>query len=145
MTGGTVEETRAPLIEGSAEFVRTTQAALALLEKGDPERARLVRGHIERITGLGNRDVWRLGRTTLYGPDRQAITRPVSHAWVDRRRKQCFVAPSIWHTAADDDAALRRYATILVHEAAHLYLNTQDEAACNAEMQATQALLTPVA
>lgn len=130
-----------PNIEGPAEFVQATEAALELLRTGDPARAQLVATHLAHVTGLGHRDIWRLGRTTLYGRDRQAITRPVAHAWVDRRHRQCFVAPSIWQIAPGDAAALRRYATVLVHEAAHLYLNTEDEAACNAEMKATQALL----
>lgn len=130
-----------PILEGNAEFVRNTQAALALLHASDPERATLVLDHIQTVTGLGRREFWRLGRTTLYGRDWQALTRPVDYAWVDRRRRHCFVAPSIWQMAPNDEVALRRYAAVLVHEAAHLYLNTEDETACNGEMQAAQALL----
>ncbi len=130
-----------PILEGPAEFVRNTQAALALLHAADPERATLVVNHLETITGLGRREFWRLGRTTLYGRDWQALTRPVDYAWVDRRLRHCFVAPSVWQVAPNDEAALRRYAAVLAHEAAHVYLDTEDEAACNSEMQAAQALL----
>ncbi|MGI8913142.1 MAG: hypothetical protein ACR2JY_05015 [Chloroflexota bacterium] len=129
------------VLEGSAEFVRNTEAALAMLQALDPERAALVVSHLLTVTGLGRREFWRLGRTTLYGRDWRALTRPVDYAWVDRRLRRCFVAPSVWQTAAGDEAALRRYAAVLVHEAAHLYLNTEDEAACNAEMQGAQTLL----
>jgi hypothetical protein len=130
-----------PVLEGSAEFVRNTQAALTLLHASDPERAALVVAHVRTVTGLGRREFWRLGRTTLYGRDWQALTQPVDYAWVDRRQRHCFVAPSVWQMAPGDDAALRRYAATLVHEAAHVYLDTEDEAACNAEMRATQSLL----
>ena len=130
-----------PILEGSADFVRNTQDALAVLAASDPERAALVVAHIHTFTGLGRREFWRLGRTTLYGRDWQALTRPVDFAWVDRRQRHCFVAPSVWQIAPGDDAALCRYAAVLVHEAAHVYLDTEDEAACNAEMQATQMLL----
>ncbi|HEV7216506.1 MAG TPA: hypothetical protein VGP33_15430 [Chloroflexota bacterium] len=129
------------ILEGSAEFVRNTQAALALLQRFDPQRAALVLAHIQTVTGLNRREFWRLGRTTLYGRDWQALTQPVDYAWVDRRQRHCFVAPSVWQVAPGDDAALRRYAAVLVHEAAHVYLDTEDEQACNAEMKATQALL----
>ena len=130
-----------PVLQGTAEFVRTTQAALALLRASDPDRATLVLDHFQTVTGLGRREFWRLGRTTLYGRDWQALTRPVDYAWVDRRQRHCFVAPSVWQTAPNDEASLRRYAAVLVHEAAHIYLDTEDETACNAEMQATMDLL----
>jgi hypothetical protein len=133
-----------PILEGSAEFVRNTQAALALLRASDPARADLVVSHIRTVTGLGRREFWRLGRATLYGRDWQALTRPVDYAWVDRPQRHCFVAPSVWQIAPGDDAALRRYASVLVHEAAHVYLDSEDEAACNAEMRAAQALLAGV-
>lgn len=133
-----------PILEGPAEFVRTTQAALALLQASDPARAALVADHIQTVTGLGRREFWRLGRTTLYDRDWQALTHPVDYAWVDRRQRHCFVAPSVWQIAPGDDAALRRYASVLVHEAAHVYLDSEDEAACNAEMRAAQALLAGV-
>jgi len=35
----------------------------------------------------------------------------------------------------------QRLVALLVHEAAHVYLGTKDESACNAKMQATQDLL----
>lgn len=133
-----------PILEGSADFVRNTEDALALLAASDPGRAALVVANIHTVTGLGRREFWRLGRTTLYGRDWQALTRPVDVAWVDRRQRHCFVAPSVWQIAPGDDAALSRYAAVLVHEAAHVYLDTEDEDACNAEMKATQALLAGV-
>ena len=43
----------------------------------------------------------------------------------------------------DDAVALRRYASVLVHEAAHLYLDTDDEDRCNAEMRAVSGLAYP--
>ena len=131
------------LLDGPPDFVRATKAALALLHAGDPRRAALVAASLRRISGLDRRGLRRVGRATLYGRDRQALTRPVDYAWVDRREGRCYVAPSVWQAAAADPAALRRYAGILVHEAAHLYLDTHDEAACNAEMRAAESLLTP--
>lgn len=124
------------VIEGAPEFVQRTEAALTLLRAGDPERAALVEQHVRCITGLGRRDAWRLGRATLYDRNWRALTRRVEYAWVDRRLRQCYITPAIWQTPADDAAALRRYASVLVHEAAHLYLDTDDEDRCNAEMEA---------
>ena len=131
------------IVEGTPEFGRSTEAALALLRAYDPERAGLVTQHIRRLTGLGRRDAWRLGRATLYDRNWQALTRRVEYAWVDRRRRQCFVTPAVWQVSLDDAVALRRYASVLVHEAAHLYLDTDDEDRCNAEMHAALQNLTP--
>lgn len=131
-----VIDTPTPLIEGTPEFIRRTEAALDLLRQHDPARALLVMTYFHRFTGLDYRDLRRLGRATLYDRNRQALTPQIGYAWIDRRRRECFVTPFIWQVPLEDDAALRRYASVLVHEAAHLYLDTQDEDACNAEMQA---------
>jgi hypothetical protein len=124
------------VIEGSAEFVRATLAALALLDEHDPPRSALVARYIRRLTGLSRWDTRRLGRATLYDREWRALVPPVEHTWIDRRHGHCFVHPSVWNVALDDQEALRYYAAVLVHEAAHLYLDTHDETACNAEMQA---------
>jgi len=130
-----------PVLEGTSAFVVSTRAALALLVAHAPRYADLVARHIRRLTGLGHRDMRRIGRVTVYGRDRRAIVLPVDQAWIDRARHHCYVTPSIWDVAPSDGAALRRYAEILVHEAAHLYLDTHDETECNAEMLAAQHLL----
>lgn len=131
-----------PFIEGSPLFIRTTRMALVLLGRHDPVRAALVSAHLRRITGLNHRHLRRVGRATLYGADRRAVTRAIDQAWIERGQRRCFITQSVWDVRPDDLTALRHYAGVLVHEAAHLYLETHDEAACNAEMAATSMLLT---
>jgi len=107
----------------------------------DPRRAELVASHVRWIVGLRHRDMWRLGRATLYGRDHVPVSNTVGQAWIDRFQLRCYVTPRVWDMARHDRNAARRYAGVLVHEAAHIYLDTHDEALCNAEMESSLKLL----
>jgi hypothetical protein len=131
-------------VYGTAAFVRATRVALELLGTHDPKRAELVASHVRWIVGLRHRDLWRVGRATLYDRDRAPLSKSVGQAWIDRRAQRCYVTPRVWDVPQYDRRAVRRYAGVLVHEAAHIYLDTHDEALCNAEMELSLHLLGDV-